>query len=122
MINHLRKWHPRHFRFAPQGRPNRIEGKTALYPYIQEILNDVEFRSILQQQIYLTQDPDIIVVEITIEGHIISTEGPYNGKYVWIMRMKDGKLIHQRDYWSPLALLKIKGGLDASKQNIKVSE
>ena len=109
------------FPFAPQGRPNRVEGKAALYTYM-EGLNDIEFLSILQQQIHLTLDPDIIIVEITWKGRVLSTARPFNGKYVWIMRMKDGKLIHQRDYWSPLVLLEARGGLDASKQNIKASE
>ena len=109
------------FPFAPQGRPDRIEGKVALYTYMQAI-NDVEFRGILQQQIHLTLDPDIIIVELTLEGSIISTGRAFNSKYVWIMKMKDGKLIHQRDYWNPLTLLEARGGLDASKQNTKVSE
>ncbi|HTK07303.1 MAG TPA: nuclear transport factor 2 family protein [Ktedonobacteraceae bacterium] len=104
------------FPFAPQGRPGRIEGKADLYPYIQGILNDIEFLSIPQQQIHLTLNPDIIVAEITCQARIIATGSTYNMRYVWIMRTKDGKLIHQRDYWNPLALREAMGALDASKQ------
>lgn len=110
------------FPFAPQGRPGRIEGKADVYPYLQGILNEVEFLSISQQQIHLTLNPDIIIVEITCQARIISTGSAHNMRYVWIMRTKDGKLIHQRDYWNPLAMLEARGGLDASKQNMKVSE
>ena len=110
------------FPFAPQGRLSRIEGKEALSPYIQGVINDLEIVSISQQQIHLTQDPDLIVVEIAGNGRIISTGRAYNASYVWVMRTNHGKLIHMRDYWNPLAALEARGGLDASKQNIKVSE
>lgn len=103
------------FPFAPKGRPDRVEGKTALYTYVQELFNEIEFLSILHQQIHLTLNPDIIIVELAAEGRAISTGRPYNGKYVWIMETKDGKLIHQRDYWSPLVFLEARGDLDVSK-------
>jgi ketosteroid isomerase-like protein len=110
------------FPFAPQGRPGRVEGKAALHTYIQGIINGIEFIGIPQQQIHLTLNPEIIIVEISIEGYVISTGRAYKGKYVWVMRIKDGKLIHQRDYWNPLTLLEARGGLDTSKQDVKASE
>jgi ketosteroid isomerase-like protein len=110
------------FPFAPQGRPGRVEGKSALHTYIQAVGDNIEFISIPQQQIHLTLDPEIILVEITCKVCIISTGRVVDNKYVWVMRIKDGKLIHQRDYWNPLVLLEARGGLDASKQNIKANE
>jgi uncharacterized protein len=103
------------FPFAPQGRPNRIEGKANLYPYIQEVLNSIEFVDIAQQQIHLTADPDVIVVEVTVKGHAPSIEKIHTLKYIWVLTTKDGKLIHQRDYWNPLALPEIRGGTIASQ-------
>ncbi|GHO93007.1 hypothetical protein KSF_030550 [Reticulibacter mediterranei] len=103
------------FPFAPQGRPNRIEGKANLYPYIQEVLNSIEFVDLAQQQIHLTADPDVMVVEITVKGHASSIEKIHTLKYIWVLTTKDGKLVHQRDYWNPLALLEIRGGATASQ-------
>lgn len=100
--------------FAPQGRPNRIEGKQALYAYINGLLNSgIEFVSITQQQIHLTLDPTIMIVEIIGEGRITSTGKTYNATYVWVMQTKDGKLIHQRDYWNPLATIEARKDLNA---------
>lgn len=109
------------FPFAPQGRIGRIESKEALSPYIQGIIKDLEIVNIAHQQIHLTQDPDTIIVEISGEGRIISTGHTFNAKYVWVMTTKNGKLVHMRDYWNPLAALDVRGGLDASKQGSKVS-
>ena len=110
------------FPFAPQGRLPQVEGKAALSPYIQAVIKDLEILRIPQQQIHLTLDADLIIVEITYEGRIVSTGRIYHASYVWVMRTKDGKLIHVRDYWNPLAVLEARGGLDVSTQNSKVSE
>lgn len=98
------------FPFAPQGRLSRIESKATLYPYIQGVIKDLEILSISQQQVYVTQDPDLIIAEITGEGRIISTGRTFNAGYIWIMRTKDGKLVHMRDYWNPLAAVEARGG------------
>ena len=103
------------FPFAPQGRPARIEGKATLSPYIQGVIKDLEIVSIAHQQIHLTQDPDTIIIEIGGEGRIISTGRTFNARYVWVMTTKNGKLIHMRDYWNPLAAVEARGGLNASK-------
>lgn len=110
------------FPFAPQGRPSRVEGKAALYAYVQGVLNTLEIVSIQQQQVYATLDPDLIIAEIEGEGRAISTGRTYNAKYVWILRTKHGKLIHQRDYWNPLAALETRGDMNASKPNSSISE
>jgi ketosteroid isomerase-like protein len=102
------------FPFAPQGRPHRVEGKAALRTYM-EGAKDLEVLSFSQQQIHLTLNPEIIVVEITCEGRVLTTGRAFNSKYVWIMRIKDGKLIYQRDYWNPLVLLEARGMLNAPK-------
>lgn len=81
-------------------------------------INDLEIVSI-SQQIHLMQDPGLIVVEIAGKGRIISTGRAYNARYVWVMRTNEGKLIHMRDYWNPLAALEARGGLDSSKQNVR---
>ena len=93
------------FPYAPQGRPRQIEDKATLYPYIQNVIKDLEIVSIAQPQIYLTQYPDLIIAEITGEGRLLSTGRAYRTNYVWMMRTRDGKLIHMRDYWNPLALM-----------------
>jgi uncharacterized protein len=103
------------FPFAPQGRPNRIEGKVNLHPYIQQVLNSIEFVDIVQQQIHLTVDPDVMIVEIIVKGHAPSIEKIHTLKYLWVLTTKDGKLVHQRDYWNPLALREVMGGATASQ-------
>lgn len=88
------------FPFAPQGHPSRIEGKGALSANIQNVFNACDFFGDPQQQlVHLTLDPDLIIVEITGEGRIIATGQTCSAKYVWVMRTKQGKLIHVRDYW-----------------------
>jgi ketosteroid isomerase-like protein len=103
------------FPFAPQGRPNRIEGKANLHSYIQQVLNSIEFVGIVQQQIHLAADADVMIVEITVEGRAPSMEKIHTLKYIWVLTTKDGKLIHQRDYWNPQAMLEVMRDATASQ-------
>jgi uncharacterized protein len=110
------------FPFAPQGRPSRVEGKAALYPYVQRVIHDVENLGFSQQQVYATLDPNLIIAEVESEGRVIATGRTYHAKYVWILRTSHGKLMHLRDYWNPLTLLEARAGLDASQPSHKGSE
>ena len=95
--------------FAPKGRPNRVEGKADLSTYIQGVVKNLEVVNTAQQQIYLTQDPNLIIVEFGGEGRIPSTGRTFRAQYVWMMRTNNGRLIHMRDYWNPLAAMEARG-------------
>ncbi len=100
--------------FAPQGRPSRVEGKAALSTYIQGVFKGIDVVNILHQQLYLTQDPNLFIVEVRGEGRIPSTGRSFHTAYVWFMITNNGKLISMRDYWNPLAPVEARERRDAS--------
>jgi uncharacterized protein len=97
------------FPFAPEGRPNRVEGKQALSTYIQAVVQDAEITRVLTYTIHLTLEPELFIVETTVEGRIPSTGRTFPASYVWFVRMKDGKILHVKDYWNPLTMMVARG-------------
>lgn len=51
-------------------------------------------------------DPDIVVLEFDGFGTGIATGEPYEQRYVSIVRMGNGRIVHYKDYWNPLAVLR----------------
>lgn len=52
----------------------------------------------------------MLVVEAQVEGRVVATGKPYRVRYVWVITAKDGRIVRQRDYWNPLAVLAALGG------------
>jgi ketosteroid isomerase-like protein len=97
------------FPFAPEGRVRRVEGKQALRTYIQAVISDAEITRVLTHTVYVTQEPELIIVEVTVEGRIPSSGHTFPASYVWFVRTKDGKISHVKDYWNPLTMMAARG-------------
>ena len=62
---------------------------------------------------YETTDPEVVVAEITHSGHSHATNRPYEITAVGIIRVRDGKIVHYKDYMNPVAMAELLGRKDA---------
>ncbi|MET9018571.1 nuclear transport factor 2 family protein [Actinopolymorpha sp. NPDC004070] len=62
-------------------------------------------------RIHQTEDPETVVVEYELEGVTVETEEPFRLKYVMVMTIRDGLIVHSRDYADPLAGARVLGRL-----------
>jgi PPOX class probable F420-dependent enzyme len=51
-----------------------------------------------------TADPEVIVAEYDIHGTVTAIGRPFVFSYVLVLRVRDGKIVHLRDYLNPLAM------------------
>jgi hypothetical protein len=58
-------------------------------------------------------DPNNIVVELTINGHLKSNGAEYNQRYVTFFEFESGKIKHYREYWNPIVSIDAYGGYEA---------
>jgi ketosteroid isomerase-like protein len=95
--------------FAPEGMPRRVLGREA----IRRVLVPLGERAraaghhLLRYDsvvVHDTSDPEVIVAEFDVQGEIVPSGQPYQLSYVQVLRVRDGKIVTFRDYWSPLAL------------------
>jgi uncharacterized protein len=101
------------FPFAPPGFPRRLEGKAAVRDYIKDYPDHIDLAAFHDVQVHQTVDPDVLVVEMRAEGRIVATDKPYAMSYIYVLTVRDGKIVAYRDYWNPLVALEALGGAAA---------
>lgn len=93
------------FPFAPDGWPQRLEGRAAIADYIRDYPDHIDLHDIPDLLIHHTSDPRTIVVEMRSVGRLVETDKPFEMKYIAVVTVEDGLITHYRDYWNPLAVL-----------------
>lgn len=90
--------------FAPPGIPVRSDG-AALRQRIKGIADarPWNFDTADDIVVHETTDPEVIVAEYTFRGTITATGAPLALSYAMVITVRDGKIVHSRDYGNPLA-------------------
>lgn len=99
------------FPFAPEGSPNRLEGRKAFYEYLRNYPNVIDVRSIPHLQIYTTDDPDVVIAEWSASGEVLANGNAYEMSYATFVTFRDGLIVNYREYWNPLAFTQAMSGL-----------
>lgn len=94
------------FPFAPPGRPSRFEDRAAFLAYAQpeRASLPVRFDAIRDVVIHDTADPEVIVVEYVMVGTFTVTGQQAAAPFVSVLRVRNGKIAHWREYQNPLAM------------------
>jgi ketosteroid isomerase-like protein len=61
--------------------------------------------------IYQTTDPETIIVEYRLHGEMVGTREPFRLNFAMFMTIRDGLIIHTRDYMDPVAGARMLGKL-----------
>ena len=93
------------FPFAPEGSPARLEGRRAIYEYLRGYPDLIDIHSIASARIYQTDDPSVAIADWSVTGRVVSNGNPYNMSYATFVTVKDGRIVHYREYWNPQAFL-----------------
>ena len=90
---------------GPPGTPLRIEGREAIRAYSRRVtaspllLEDFEVA-----ELYQTQDPEVVIVEMRTKGTVTTTGRRFTVTSVQIIRIRDGHIVHSRDFADPRIL------------------
>lgn len=94
------------FPYAAPGLPTRLDGKAAIARHLESLGGMIAFDRIGEPIIYATSEPDVTIVEFEGFGRGISTGEPYDQRYISVIRTDAGRIVHYRDYWNPLVVLR----------------
>ncbi|MFC5183263.1 nuclear transport factor 2 family protein [Actinomadura harenae] len=61
--------------------------------------------------VHETADPEVIVAEFRYEGTVVETGEPFTIPGVFVMRVRDGKIVESRDYLDHLRSARARGRL-----------
>ncbi|WP_406139987.1 nuclear transport factor 2 family protein [Streptomyces sp. NBC_01089] len=93
------------FPFAPDGWPERLEGRAAIADYIRGYPDHIDLHDFPSVEIHRTTVPETIVVEMRGVGRVVGTGSPFDMTYIAVVTVRDGLITHYRDYWNPLTVL-----------------
>ncbi len=87
------------FPFAPEGRLERLEGKTAIAEYMKRLPAAVQFDSF--DDVRVRETGDELIVEATGHGRRPGSGEPFHMQYVWFITHENGHVSRFRDYMNP---------------------
>ncbi|MFD0783406.1 nuclear transport factor 2 family protein [Micromonospora azadirachtae] len=97
--------------FAAPGRPTRTQGKQQVLEYTQagRAAFPVRFDDCRNVVVHETTDPEVIVVEYELVGTHMATGVTASAPFIGVLRTRDGKLAHWREYQHTLAIAQAVG-------------
>jgi ketosteroid isomerase-like protein len=90
--------------------PRRLEGREALAAHLAYLARLVELLSVSDVVKHETTDPEVFIVEFASSGRAVATGEPFEQRYISVIRVRDGHIVHYKDYWNPLAILRTMRG------------
>ena len=101
--------------YAPPGLSTPIAGRDAIIANFQRIRKLLRIDGVADVSEIEVSDPDMVVPEFSGRGEGLLTKEAYNQRYISIIRMRDGNIVHYKDYWNPIALLRAVKGSDMTR-------
>ena len=62
--------------------------------------------------IHETTDPEVIVAEFEYQGTVADTGEPFVQPGIFVLRVRDGRIVSSRDYFDHLTTARVRGRLD----------
>jgi ketosteroid isomerase-like protein len=101
------------FPFAQPGSPQRLDGRAAVQEYLRGYPDLLDVQEMPELVVHRTVDPEVVVVEFTVNGVVVPTAKPYVMRYIAVITVRGGEIRHYRDYWSPAAAADVMSGTGA---------
>jgi uncharacterized protein len=97
--------------FAPPGQAPELRGRDAIRAYFARLGNarDLFVMDGVDALVRQTDDPEVVITEITHYGRSNVTGAPYRFTAVGVIRVRDGEIIRYDDYMDPIALARLLG-------------
>jgi ketosteroid isomerase-like protein len=95
--------------FQLPGQPAELHGRDAIRAYFAGRSRDIFVMEGVEALVRETDDPEVVVTEITHHGWSKVTSAPYEHKALGVIRVRDGQIVRYDDYMNPVALTQLTG-------------
>ena len=90
---------------GPPGTPVRLAGREAIREYSRQMMAlPLRLEDFEVAEIYQTQDPEAVITEMRAKGTVTTTGRSFTTTSVQIIRIRDGHIVHSRDFADPRIL------------------
>jgi hypothetical protein len=101
--------------YAPPGLKTPLVGRDAIIANFQIIRKLLRIDNVTDVVVHEMDDPQVVMIEFAGHGEGLITGEPYDQRYISVIRLRDGHIVHYKDYWNPLALLRTLKGEEVMK-------
>ena len=67
------------------------------------------YRALADVTIHETADPEVVITEYELHGELTATGEPFSQRFVMVLTIRDGQIVHSRDYTNPVTGAKLLG-------------
>lgn len=90
---------------GPPDASLRVEGREAIREYSRQVMaSPLRLEDFEVVEIYQTQDPEVVIVEMRTEGTLTTTGRSFTATSIQILRIRDGHIVLFRDFADPRGL------------------
>ena len=87
------------------GWPARLEGREAIREHARQVMaSPLRLEDFEVTELYQTQDPEVVITEMRARGTVTTTGRPFTTTSVQIIRIREGHIVHSRDFADPRIL------------------
>ncbi|MFI5914845.1 nuclear transport factor 2 family protein [Dactylosporangium sp. NPDC051541] len=90
---------------GPPGAPTRLAGREAIRAYSRQVMAaPLRLEEYEVTTLHRAADPEVVIVEMRTSGVVTTTNRPFTAIAVQILRIRDGRIVHVRDFPDPRGL------------------
>lgn len=94
------------FPFSWAGLPAQLNGSAEIAQHLEGLSGLITLDRMGEPLVHETTDPELVIVEVDGAGRGVTTGEPYEQRYICVIRTRNGRIVHYKDYWNPLAILR----------------
>jgi ketosteroid isomerase-like protein len=88
----------------------RLAGREAIREYSRRMMaSPLRLEDFEVAKLYQTQDPEVVITEMRATGTVTTTGRSFTTTSVQIIRIRDGHIVHSRDFADPRILEDVTG-------------
>ena len=87
------------------GMPVRLEGREAVRDYARQVqASPLRLDKYEVVELHQTQDPEVVIAEMRAEATVTTTGRSFAATSIHVLRIRDGRIAHVREYSDPRGL------------------
>jgi len=95
---------------GPPGTPLRLAGQEAIREYSRRVMaSPLRLEDFEVAELYQTGDPELVITEMRATGTVTTTGRSFTTTSVQIIRIRNGHIVHSRDFADPRILEDVTG-------------
>ena len=97
--------------FGLPGQPTELRGREAIRAYFtgRRAARDLLVMEGVEAVVRQTDDPEVVVTEITHHGYSKAAGQPYRHTALGVIRVRDGEIVQYDDYMDPISIARMLG-------------